>query len=191
MKFLTQTAIALCLVSGAANAANYIIDDNDKGAHAAVNFKIQHLGYSWLTGRFNDFEGHFSYEDGKLAESSVKITIDTASIDSNHAERDKHLRSDDFLAVKNYPKATFISTKIEPLENEKFNIHGKLTLHGVTKDIVINAKKIGEGKDPWGGYRAGFSGTTELKLKDFSINKDLGPASQTVYLHLHVEGIRQ
>lgn len=191
MKMIKYSAALLCLLASSVNAASYVVDDNDKGAHAAINFKIQHLGYSWLSGRFNNFEGQFNYDEGKLKESSVKITIDTKSVDSNHAERDKHLRSDDFLDVDDYPKATFISTQIEPVDNQKFNIHGKLTLHGVTKNITINAEKIGEGKDPWGGYRAGFSGTTQFKLKDFGITRNLGPASETIYLDLHVEGIRQ
>ncbi|MER2493346.1 YceI family protein [Catenovulum sediminis] len=191
MKSLYTGLLALSLFSASATAAHYVIDDDEKGAHAAVNFKIKHLGYSWLTGRFNRFEGHFNYEPGKLEDSSVKVTIDTTSVDSNHARRDKHLRGDDFLSVDKFPKATFISNRIETINEEEFKIHGKLTLHGVTKDVVIDATKIGEGKDPWGGYRAGFTGTTELALKDFGIDYNLGPASTHVQLELHVEGIRQ
>ncbi len=70
-------------------------------------------------------------------------------------------------------------------------MNGDLTLHGVTKAVELKVSKIGEGQDPWGGYRAGFTGTTEFKMKDFGITKNLGPASETVYMELHVEGIRQ
>ncbi|EWH10297.1 hypothetical protein DS2_08480 [Catenovulum agarivorans DS-2] len=184
-------SLAALLLSANAYSATYVIDDDNKGAHAFINFKIKHLGYSWLTGRFNRFSGTFDYEADKLAQSSVEVTIDTSSIDSNHARRDKHLRSDDFLDVDKFPKAKFVSTDIKVINDNKFQIIGDLTLHGVTKQIAIDAHKIGEGKDPWGGYRAGFSGTTEIALKDFAIEKNLGPASTHVILELHVEGIRK
>jgi len=182
-------AITAALSIGTANAADYVIDT--KGAHASINFKIQHLGYSWLTGRFNDFGGKFSYDESNPEASNITVTIDTDSIDSNHAERDKHLKGDDFLSVDDYPEATFVSTKVVNKGNGMMDIMGNFTLHGVTKPITIEAKKIGEGSDPWGGYRAGFMGTTTIALKDFGIDYDLGPASQQVELSLHVEGVKQ
>src|SRR5690606_6596823 len=106
-------------------------------------------------------------------------------------ERDKHLRSPDFLNVEKFPKATFVSTKIVLDDDDEFEIVGDLTLNGVTKSITIEVDKIGEGKDPWGGYRAGFSGETEINMKDFNIKMDLGPASQTVKLELEVEGVKK
>lgn len=172
-----------------ANAADYAIDV--KGAHAFINFKIKHLGYSWLTGRFNEFDGSFSYDESAPNKSSVNVTINTASFDSNHAERDKHIRSDDFLNVEKFPTAKFESTSITDKGNNNLEVKGKLTLHGVTKDIAINAEKIGEGKDPWGGYRSGFAGTTTIKLGDFGIQESLGPASAHVELDLHIEGIKK
>lgn len=175
--------------SASAFAADYAIDV--KGAHAFINFKIQHLGYSWLTGRFNTFDGNFSYDPAKVEESAIEVVIETASIDSNHAERDKHLRSDDFLDVDKYPQAKFVSTKFNDKGNGKMEVVGDFTLHGVTKSITIDAEKIGEGQDPWGGYRAGFAGTTAIRLGDFGIPEKLGPASTTVYLELHVEGIKK
>lgn len=185
------TLSSLGLASVPALAADYVIDT--EGAHASIHFEIQHLGYSWLLGRFNDFEGTFSYDPEDVAASKVNVTIDPASIDSNHAERDKHLRSEDFLHVEKYPEASFVSTGITNIENdgEEFDIVGDLTLHGVTKEITIDVEKVGEGKDPWGGYRAGFEGSTEIRLKDFGIDYNLGPASEVVDLELHVEGIRQ
>jgi polyisoprenoid-binding protein YceI len=170
-------------------ADKYAIDT--KGAHASINFSIKHLGYSYLTGRFNNFSGDFTYDPKDVAASTINVTIDTTSVDSNHAERDKHLRSADFLNVDKFPKATFVSKKIVVDEDGEFDIVGDLTLNGVTKSITIDVEKVGEGKDPWGGYRVGFEGETEFALKDFNITKDLGPASQTVKLELHVEGIKQ
>jgi polyisoprenoid-binding protein YceI len=187
---LAVVVSSMGLLSLPALADTYVIDT--KGAHASINFAISHLGYSVLTGRFDKFEGEFTYDPAKPEASTVNVTIDTASVNSNHAERDKHLRNDDFLNVEKFPTATFVSKKIvvEGDKNE-FDIVGDLTLNGVTKSITIEVDKIGEGKDPWGGYRAGFSGETELKLKDFNVKMDLGPASQTVKLQLEVEGIKK
>lgn len=191
---LKKTLAALALGSallgaGQAMAANYLIDK--EGQHAFVNFKISHLGYSWLYGTFRDFDGHFSFDAAQPGASKIQVNLKTASVDSNHAERDKHLRSPDFLNVAKHPTATFESTQVKPNGNGSFDILGNLSLNGVTKPVVIAARFIGEGKDPWGGYRAGFEGHTKLKLKDFGIQKDLGPASQEVELILSVEGVRQ
>ncbi|MBU2965881.1 YceI family protein [Amphritea sp. 2_MG-2023] len=185
-----KTIIAGALLAGtitSAQAADYVIDTG----HASVSFRIQHLGYSWLEGRFNDFSGQFSYDAANPSASKITVNINTPSIDSNHAERDKHIRGDDFLAVKDFPEAKFESTSFTPATDVSAVLSGNLTLHGVTKAIDIQVSKVGEGKDPWGGYRAGFTGTTQLNLKDFDINYNLGPASESVYLNLNVEGIRQ
>ena len=92
-----------------ASAADYIVDT--KGAHAFVQFRVMHLGYSWLYGRFNEFNGDFSYDPKVPEKSEIRVTIDTTSVDSNHAERDKHLRGEKFLDVAKFPEATFVSTR--------------------------------------------------------------------------------
>lgn len=190
MKHILTLGLALLLgVSGNLQASEYKIDT--AGAHAFIQFKIKHLGYSWLHGRFDSFEGRFNYDPKNPTASSVKVTIDTASLNSNHAERDKHLRGKDFLNVDKYPKAKFVSTAFIPKGDGKAELKGKLTLHGVTREISIDVQEIGAGKDPWGGYRQGFTGTTEFALKDFGIDYDLGPASRTVQLILDIEGIAQ
>lgn len=177
------------LGAGHALAADYAIDK--QGQHAFVNFKISHLGYSWLYGTFKDFDGSFSFDEKSPEASKVNVTLNTASVDTNHAERDKHIRSDDFLSVDKHPTATFASTSVKSTGEGTADITGNLTLNGVTKPVVIAAKFIGQGDDPWGGYRAGFEGSTTLKLKDFDITKDLGPASESVELIISVEGVRQ
>ncbi len=190
MKHILTLDLALLLgVSANLQASEYKIDT--AGAHAFIQFKIKHLGYSWLHGRFDRFEGRFNYDPKNPTASSVKVTIDTASLNSNHAERDKHLRGKDFLNVDKYPKATFVSTAFIPKGDGKAELKGKLTLHGVTREISIDVQEVGAGKDPWGGYRQGFTGTTEFALKDFGIDYDLGPASRTVQLILDIEGIAQ
>jgi len=188
-KTIATLALGITLFSGPLLAADYQIDQ--KGQHAFINFKISHLGYSWLYGTFKDFSGTFSYDEKNPDASSVQVSIQTASVDTNHAERDKHLRSDDFLNVSEFPTATFESTSAKTTGDDSADITGNLTLNGVTKPVVIKATLVGEGADPWGGYRAGFSGSTSFKLKDFNIKKDLGPASQEVELTLSVEGVRQ
>ena len=178
--------VALGSIGTASPAADYAIDP----AHSFVEFRIKHLGYSWLYGRFNRFSGHFSYDADSPQASTISVSIDTASIDSNHAERDKHLRGSDFLDVAKYPEATFESTKYAG-DAQGGTLEGMLTLHGVTKPISIELEKLGEGKDPWGGYRAGFIGTTTLTRRDFGISYNLGPASESMELELGIEGIRK
>ncbi|MEM7466637.1 MAG: YceI family protein [Pseudomonadota bacterium] len=167
-------------------AADYTIDTT----HSFVEFKIQHLGYSWLYGRFNKLDGTMSYDPDNPGNNAIEITIDTGSIDSNHAERDKHLRGGDFLEVSNFPKATFKSTGYKGDAN-KGVLSGTLSLHGVEKAIEIPVEKIGEGPDPWGGYRAGFTGTYTLTRADFGIDYELGPASTQVILTLGIEGVKK
>ncbi|OLU34828.1 hypothetical protein BVH03_01480 [Pseudomonas sp. PA15(2017)] len=188
----TFAALALgtaLLGAGQAMAADYAIDK--QGQHAFVNFKISHLGYSWLYGTFKDFDGSFSFDEKNPEASKVDVTLKTESVDTNHAERDKHIRSADFLNVSKNPTATFKSTSVKSTGQGAADITGDLTLNGVTKPVVIAAKFIGQGDDPWGGYRAGFEGSTKLKLKDFNIEKDLGPVSQEVELIISVEGVRK
>ena len=189
-KTLATLALGAALFgAGQALAADYAIDK--QGQHAFVNFKISHLGYSWLYGTFKDFDGSFSFDDKNPEASAVNVTLNTASVDTNNAERDKHLRSGDFLNVDKHPTATFTSTAVKSTGAGTADISGDLTLNGVTKPVVIAAQFVGQGNDPWGGYRAGFEGSTTLKLKDFDIQKDLGPASQEVQLIISVEGVRQ
>jgi polyisoprenoid-binding protein YceI len=193
LQALTLAALigGACLLpaTAAAEVEAYVIDT--EGAHAFVQFRIKHLGYSWLYGRFNDFGGTFTYDTGNPANASIQVDIRTASLDSNHAERDKHLRGTDFLDVDKHPEARFVSTSYKETGLNKAVLEGDLTLHGVTKPVTIDVTKVGSGPDPWGGYRMGFEGTTEIALKDFGIDYNLGPASTHVELTLSVEGIRQ
>lgn len=189
-KRLVSAALSgVMMLSATANAADYVIDT--QGAHAFVTFKIKHLGYSWLHGRFNRFDGSFSYDAKTQTGSNILVNIDTASLDSNHAERDKHLRGKDFLNVDKYPTATFKSTDVKFTDDDTAKVTGDFTLHGVTKRITFEMDKVGEGQDPWGGYRAGFEGETSLKLTDYGIDYNLGPASTHVDIGLSIEGVRK
>ena len=171
-----------------AQAASYKIDT--QGAHAFIQFKIKHLGFSWVVGQFNEFDGSFQYDKNKLNDSNVVVNINTSSLDTNHALRDEHIKGEDFLNVVKFPTASFTSTSVK-IDGDKGFITGKLNLHGVEKIITLQVAMIGEGNDPWGSYRAGFDGTTSLKLEDFNIVNSLGPASASLEMHLYIEGIRQ
>jgi polyisoprenoid-binding protein YceI len=188
-KSLAALALGTALLSaGQAMAADYVIDK--EGQHAFVDFKISHLGYSFIHGTFKDWDGEFSFDAAKPEASKISVELKTASLFTNHAERDKHISSKDFLDVAKYPEAKFVSTSVKSTGDKTADVTGDLTLHGVTKPIVIKATFNGEGKDPWGGYRAGFNGTSTLNLNDFGI-KGPGPTSQTLDLNISFEGLQK
>lgn len=189
MRVFAIVLLALSFLSTPVMADDYVIDK--KGMHASIQFRIMHLGYSWLWGRFNDFDGEFSYDKNNIGASKINVTINTSSIDTNHAERDKHLRAEEFLDVEQFPQSSFKSTSFTMKENGAGELKGDFTLRGVTKPITIYITYLGEGDDPWGGYRAGFEGTTELILADYGILKDLGPASKKLDLFFSIEGIKK
>ncbi|WP_150645357.1 YceI family protein [Pseudomonas fluorescens] len=187
-KTLAALAIGSALLSaGQAMAANYKIDK--EGQHAFVEWKISHLGYSFIYGTFKDWDGSFSFDAAKPEASKIDVELKTASLFSNHAERDKHIASKDFLDVSKYPEAKFVSTSVKPTGEKTADVTGDLTLRGVTKPVVFKTTFIGEGKDPWGGYRAGFAGTTTVQLNDFGI-KGPGASSQTLDLNISFEGVQ-
>ena len=171
--------LSAVLLAGPAQAVNYAIDK--KGQHAFITFKVSHLGYSYIIGGFNDFDGKFTHDPGNPGASKVNVTINADSIDTNHAERDKHLRSDDFLNVSKHPTITFDSTSYS---GDK--LMGNLTLNGVTREVAIDVRHIGEGKDPWGGYRSGFVGNVVLKAPDWGLPGWVGD----IDVELNIEGVR-
>ncbi|GAB3476926.1 YceI family protein [Marinomonas epiphytica] len=168
---------AFALVSSLSMAADYKVDPG----HSFVNFKIGHLGVSNTVGSFNEFEGDFNY-----AEGTAKFVIQAASVDTNHEARDKHLRSPDFLDVKQFPTLSFTSTKFE-----ESSLTGDLTIHGVTKPVTFTVTKVGEGKDPWGGYRAGFEASATIQRSDFGITYFIPGVSDKTKIDIFVEGIKQ
>lgn len=184
-------AIVLGLSVASVQAAPEKYKFDMEGQHAFIQFKIPHLGYSMLLGEFTDFDGSFTFDPEAPENSDVTATIKTESVHSNHGERDKHLRGDDFLSVEKNPTASFKSTKVEVTGKDEAKVYGDFTLNGVTKPITLHMKQLGHGKDPWGGYRRGFEGTAKLTLADFGIDYDLGPQAKVVEIYLSIEGVRQ
>ncbi|HWH86729.1 MAG TPA: YceI family protein [Pseudomonas sp.] len=187
-KTLAALAIGSAVLSANVMAADYVVDK--EGQHAFVDFKISHLGYSYITGSFKDIDGKFSFDAAKPEDSKIEFNVNTASVFTNHAERDKHIASADFLNASKFGKATFVSTSVKSTGANTADVTGDLTLLGVTKPVVVKATFLGEGKDPWGGYRAGFEGTTTIKRSDFGKQKDLGPKSDVVELYVSFEGVK-
>ena len=180
--------VLLMLVFGSVSAESYRIDTT--GAHASINFKIKHLGYSWLTGRFNSFAGTFNFDENKPENSKVSITAKTASIDSAHALRDIHLRGDKYLNVKKYPEANFVSTSYKPINKTSGILQGNFQLHGVTRPVTMTINEVGAGKDPWGGFRRGYETSFKIRLHDYNIMHDLGAASEELELTIYLEGVQ-
>ena len=157
-------AAAVTLPAVAA-AATYAVDQ----AHSEASFQVRHL-VTKVRGKFADFVGTVVMDAAKPEASSVEFTIQATSIDTSVADRDKHLRSDDFFAVEKYPEITFKSTKIERAGDHAYQVTGDLTMRGVTKRITLPVTYLGEVKDPWGHVKAGFETAITLNRKDFGIN---------------------
>ncbi|AZM95709.1 YceI family protein [Vreelandella venusta] len=188
--FATAIAAASLATFSQAQAAEYQIDT--EGQHAFVQFKISHLGFSYILGTFEEFDGQFSYDPEDLEASSVAMEVQVDSLNTNHAERDRHFLSSDFLDASEFPTATFTSTGFESTGENEGVVTGELTLHGETQEIEMPVTLMGEGDDPWGNYRAGFEGSTMLTLSDFGIDmSDFPEAMHELELYVTFEGIRQ
>lgn len=190
-KFLTLLLTGLIVATSAQASETYKIDT--EGQHAFIQFKIKHLGFSWILGGFNRFSGDFVYDADNPSNNQVKVVIETGSIDTNHAKRDKHLRSPDFFDAEKYPQITFNSTGYRATGKGKGILSGTLNLHGISKKVDLELTEIGAGKDPWGNFRRGFEASTTLHLSDYQFKKGgmLGPVAEDITLFISLEGIRQ
>ena len=140
-------------------------------AHTQVGFAVRHLMISTVRGRFNDVSGTFSASGGDFSRGTLEASIRVASIDTREPQRDAHLKSPDFFDAERFPVMTFVSRRIEPdpRDSARFVLVGDLTLHGVTREIRLEATAEGRGRDPWGGERAGFSLRGRLNRRDFGL----------------------
>mgnify|MGYP001407063421 CR=1 FL=1 len=184
-------AAGLALAAGPAPAAPEHYSLDTAGAHAFVMFKVSHIGFAWIYGRFNSFSGEFTFDPEDPAAASVTMKVDTASLDTNHAERDRHLRSADFFAVEQFPEAHFASTAYRRTGQEKGVLSGNLTIKGITRPVELTVEELGAGADPWGGYRRAFAARGTINLADFKMADRLGPAVSEAELIISFEGVRQ
>jgi polyisoprenoid-binding protein YceI len=160
-----STIIALALPTFAF-ATTWTIDPD----HSNVGFKVRHLMVSNVKGNFEKHTGVVEINDKDITKSKVEISIDTNSINTNVQKRDAHLRSADFFDVAKYPAMTFVSKKVANAGKDKLKITGDLTLHGITKQVVLDVEgPTKESKDPWGNIRKGATATTKINRKDFGL----------------------
>jgi len=146
--------------------ATYKIDP----AHSKAHFTVRHMMITNVRGAFSGVQGTVVYDPENLSESSVDVTIDTNTINTQEPDRDRHLKSADFLEVEKYPTITFKSKSITKDGSGELQVKGDLTIHGVTKELVMKVEgPTAEAKDPWGNIRIGASGTTKIKRSDFGL----------------------
>jgi polyisoprenoid-binding protein YceI len=183
-----QTAVAVFLALGIGSLSQaadpYKIDKN----HADLMFSIEHAGFSHKHGSFRDFDGELQYDEAKPGNSKVEVTIKTASLDTAHPGRDQDLKSDKFFDVAKYPEMHFESTKVVPGKNQQYRVEGNLTLHGVTKPMVLSAKLNKAGLNPFDKTPTlGFSATGSLKRSDFGITTFLPMIGDAVEITIEAE----
>jgi|SRR5689334_20700128 polyisoprenoid-binding protein YceI len=137
-------------------------------SHSEVAFQVRHL-LSKVRGRFNDFTGTIEFDPSNPQNSRVDVTIQAASIDTGEPDRDKHLRSADFFDVETYPTLRFVSTSVTPRGENSYDVAGQLTIHGVTRQVVLPATFVGAAADPWGNVKSVFEAELPLNRKDFGL----------------------
>lgn len=164
-------------------------------AHTTVEFVVRHLMITKVRGRFTAFDGSVDLEPGSDLPTAIRATIQAGSIDTREEQRDAHLRSADFFDAENFPTLEFESTRIDGTPDE-FMIDGRLTIHGVTRDVSLRGNFEGRANDPWGGVRVGYSAHTTINRKDYGLNWNAAletggvVVGDEVRIELNVEAIR-
>jgi polyisoprenoid-binding protein YceI len=178
---------ALFTVAAPVRAADdYAID----AIHSGVNFKISHLGLSWVAGRFNEFTGNFTVDPDDAAKSAFEMKIKAETVDTGNNKRDDHLRSPDFFNVKQFPAVTFKSTSVKAIK-DGFEVKGDLTLHGATKEVTINLVGGRKAEFPKGVQRTGYSGELTIKRSEFGMDKATDAIGDEVFISISFEGTKK
>jgi polyisoprenoid-binding protein YceI len=172
MEIMIRRNITAALFAAALTAAMPVLAaevHNIDAGHSEVSFQVRHL-VTQVRGNFNDYEGTINLDPANLEKSSVDFRIKAASIDTNNADRDKHLRGEDFFFVEKYPEITFKSKSIKKADKDTYDVTGTLTMRGVSKEVTLPVTWLGTVKDPWGNQKAGFATEVTLNRKDYGIN---------------------
>ena len=147
---------------------------NIDNAHSMVEFSVKHMMIATVRGRFTAFSGTVSVDPDNQLKSSVRGSVQAASIDTHDANRDAHLRSADFFDAEKYPTLDFVSKRIEKVDDETYRVTGDLTIRDTTQEVAFQVTDNGKGKDPWGNTRWGFEATTAINRKDFGLTWNVG-----------------
>lgn len=159
-------------------------------SHTFVTFEVSHIGFAWIPGAFTDFNGELVYDADKPGNSRVEFTVQVPSLTTFHAERDKHLRSDDFFAADKHAAATFVSTAYESAGEGKATLRGNLTIKGITRPVEFEVTELAAKNDPWGNFRRAFEARTELDLAAFKLNDYTGGNPKTATVKIALEATR-
>lgn len=166
-------------------------------SHTAAEFSARHMMITTVRGGFRNISGTLEFDPANPAAASVEVVIQTADMTSTGlADRDEHLKSQDFLDVANYPTITFKSTRVEPLSDQRAKIYGDLTIRDVTRAVVLDAEYLGVAASPWGDQRAGFTGSVTINREDFGLTWNVALeaggwlVSRDVKIALDVEAIK-
>ena len=140
--------------------------------HSEVQFKVKHMMISTVTGYFSIFNAEVETEGDDFTTANVEFTADLSSISTNNEQRDAHLKTSDFFDAENHPQVKFVSSKLEKVDDERYTLHGDLTIRGTTKPVKLSVDYGGMIQDPWGGTRAGFTVEGKINRKDYGLHWD-------------------
>ncbi len=159
-------------------------------AHSCVYFRIKHFDVSYVYGRFNDPQGTFVLDTENLENSAFMVEVKTENVDIANKNRDNHLKSPDFFNARQFPVISFKSTSVKPMPEDKFEVKGKLNLHGVEKEITVVLEQTGRA-EVQGKTHVGFEGKMAIKRSDFAMDKMVGPVGDDVTLLISLDGGQQ
>ena len=166
-------------------------------AHSGIHFSVRHLVIARVRGQFSRWTGALSVPDGDFSKATVEVAIDATSIETGVADRDAHLKSDDFFDVARFPELTFRGRRIAPKGSDRFALVGDLTIRGISREVVLDVESAGQTRDPWGNVRAGFAARTAVDRKEFGLtwNQALEAGGvmvgDKVEIEIEIEAVRQ
>jgi polyisoprenoid-binding protein YceI len=186
-RFITVALFVACISSAAFADAPLTVDP----VHSSFVFKVTHANIGHIWGHFSDYGGTFVIDESDLAKSTFDITANPASVDTGAKKRDEHLQAPDYFNTKQYPAITFKSTAVKKVSDTRLEATGDLTLHGVTKSIVVPIEIVGKGEFPKGTSRVGIEATFSVKMSDYKIKGDPKSVADEIFIIASLEGARK
>jgi polyisoprenoid-binding protein YceI len=185
--YLCLLIILMVSISPPAKAADtYTVDP----IHSFIVFKVGHLNIGYVIGMFTEFTGTIVADKKHPEKSSVEIAVISSSVNTHVEKRDEDLQSDNYLNVLEFPEICFKSTKVKKIDDKTYEVTGDMSLHGITKEIRTTVHLLGEGKDPWGGYRIAFSTDFDIMRSDYGMTKEIPGAADKVHISLVTEALK-